>query len=973
MKKIITKLNFSNKGGKMNNTVKLTLSLLFVFVLAISNTFAFDKQGTTGKITGKVTDLKEKVPLIGAVVKIEGTNLGAITDDNGEYTILNVDVGTYKVSASYIGYDLQIISDVKVSADLTTQVSFTLKVTGSEITTEEIEIVGKRNAISPDQSGKIIGKEFIDNSGLRGIENIAATTAGVVQDERGNSINIRGGRENETAIIIDGVLTTNPLDGTSSSFVSNSVLEELSVLTGGFSAEYGNVLSGVINVTTKGGTDKYSGTIEGITDEFLSNSISQGYNVYNLSFGGPLIPTKKLSRFINFYGGIERDYSLVSNPSWISDQLGLSNNVIPNFDLKRWSGNGKLNIDLQEISKIPVQLKFGTSISNTDRRQYLQSYVLFNSARNPLIQESSNQYYGKLNHQVSSKLFYELQFNYFDAKYEQADRQFGGDFFSYGDPSKVTGLTVPGGAIGLDEYGIFAKANRVRNYYEKSNTAYWSSTLNLTTQLKNNEIKFGGEYKRHTIRYIDMRPVGLFNFKTRSEAEQLAAFNGGTGLANTYGYAPVFNQSTNTIELVESDEGVDGAKHPIIGAIYLQDKVEFKDFTLNAGIRWDYLDANSWRIKDIANVAGTNGILDAADFTDESEPTSAFSPRLGLSFPVTNNTVFHAQYGKFIQLPQLEFLYNGRKNLEYWVNSAGFSGSFGNPNLDPEKTTSYEIGIKQQVGDRLAVDLTAYYKETEDLIGIKKYPQLPNQIQVYENQDYGTIRGLDLAIDLRRMNRLAVNIALGIAFASGTGSDPNSASTAAWLGERQPKLTSPLDYDQRYTGVINADYRFGRTDVPKGFLGAVLSQLGANLLYSFNSGRPYSIKSNASDPFASTGAGASLLSTINGAYGPWNNRLDLKVDKTFSIWKLDLNAYVYIINLLDAELVNGVFDATGLPGSTGYLNSESGKATILSFNNPNGTPPTTSEEYIKRYETRSKTVVNYGPPRQYRLGLKLNF
>lgn len=949
------------------------LSLLLVLSLATGSVTAFDKQGTTGKITGKVIDAKDKAPLIGATIKIEGTNLGANSDENGDYTILNVDVGTYKVTASYIGYDPQVVSDVKVSADLTTTVNFALKVTG-EIVTEEIEIVGKRNAISPDQSGKIIGQEFIDNSGLRGIENIASTTAGVVQDERGNDINIRGGRTNETAIIIDGVLTTNPLDGSSTAFVSNSVLEEMSVLTGGFSAEYGNVLSGVINVTTKGGTDRYSGSIEGITDEILANDVSQGYNVYNLSFGGPLIPTKKLSRFMNFYGGLERDWSLVNIPSWISDQLELSNNVLPNYTLGRWSGNAKLNVDLQELNKdLPVQLKFGTSIANTDRQGWIQSYMLFNSARNPLINEKSNQYYAKVNHQVSSKMFYEVQFNYFDASYEEGDPQFGGDFFSYGDPSKVIGLTVPGGAIGFDEYNLFAKQNRVRNYYEKSNTSYWGGTLNLTSQLKNNEIKFGGEYKYHTIRYLDMRPNGMFNFKTATEAQQLAAINGGTGLANYYGYNPVFNPSLGYLEFQDVDEGTDGAKHPIIGALYIQDKVEFKDFTLNAGIRWDYLDANSWRVKDLANIAGPDGILGPEDFLDESEPTSAFSPRLGLSFPVTNNTIFHAQYGKFIQLPQLEFLYNGRENLEYWVNSAGFSGSFGNPNLDPERTTSYEIGVKQQVGDRMSVDLTAYYKETEDLIGIKKYPQLPNQIQVYENQDYGTIRGLDLAIDMRRTSRLALNIALGIAFASGTGSDPNSAATAAWLGTRQPKLTSPLDYDQRYTGVINADYRFGKTDVPKGFMGDVLSQLGVNLLYNFNSGRPYSIKSNSADPFASTGGGATLLSPINGAYGPWNNRLDLKIDKTFSFWKLDLNAYVYIINLLDNELTNEVWESSGLPGTTGYLNSENGKASILAFNNPNGSPATTSAEYVRRYNLRSMEIDNYGPPRQYRFGLRLTF
>lgn len=969
-----TKLNFSKIGGKMNKVIKLTLSLLFVLCLSNSNAFGVDKHGTTGKITGKVVDAKDKAPLIGATVKIEGTLSGATTDDNGEYTILNVDVGTYIVTASYIGYDPEKVSDVKVSADLTTNVNFSLRVAGSEITTQEIEIVGKRNAISPDQSGRIISEDFIDNTGIRGIENIAATTAGVVQDERGTAVNIRGGRVNETAVIIDGVLTTNPLDGTSTQYVSNNSLEEMAVLTGGFSAEYGNIMSGVINVTTRSGTDVFSGTLEGVTDELMANDVSQGYNIYNAALGGPLIPTKKLSRFANFFAGYENDFSRVSNPSWIQDQLQLQNNILPDYTLNRWAFNGKLNFDLQELNnKLPIQLKFGTGLANTDRRLWIQSYMMFNSERNPLVEESSNQYYGKINHQINSKFFYELQFNYFDASYTEGDPQFGDDWYSYGNPNEVSGLVTPGGSIGLDEYGVMAKYNRVRNYYEQSASSYWGLTLNSTYQLKNNEIKFGGDYNYNTIKYADLRPVGLYNSLSSSASEQLSAFNGGIGLGNYYGWIPSYNSELGHLEFVESDTGYSSAKHPIIAGMYVQDKVEFRDFTLNVGVRWDYLNSNSWRVNDLANIAGADGVLTTADFNWDNDPTSQFSPRIGLSFPVTNNTIFHAQYGKFIQMPSLEFLYNGFENLNYWVNSAGFSGSFGNPNLDPEKTIAYEIGVKQQIGDRLSVDLTAYYKETEDLIGIQKYPQLPNQIQVYENKDYGTIRGTDLQIDLRRTNRLALNIALGIAFATGTGSDPESASTAAWLGERQPKLTSPLDYDQRWTGVVNADYRFGTTDVPKGFWGDVLSQFGVNLLYNFNSGRPYSIKVNSADPFSSTGVGATLLSTINGAYAPWNNRLDLKVDKTVPVWKLDIDFYVYIINLLNTELVSEVWSGSGLPGSTGYLDSDAGRATILSYNNPNGSVPTTSEEYVRRYNLRSKAVVNYGPPRQYRFGIKLNF
>lgn len=946
----------------MFTTTKITLSLLLVLGLFIGSlTMAADKQGTTGKITGRVIDAKDKAPLIGATVKVNNTNLGAITDDNGEYTILNVDVGTYSVVASYISYDPQTVSDVKVSADLTTRVEFALKVAGSEITTDEIEIVGKRNAISPDQSGQIIDKEFIDNSGIRGIQNIASTTAGVVQDEKGTNINIRGGRTGETAIIIDGVLTNNPLNGNSSAYIGNSTLEELAVLTGGFSAEYGNVLSGVINVTTKGGTDIYSGSIEGITDAFQSKSSSQGYNVYNFSFGGPLIPSKKLSRFINFYGGAERDFFLVENPAWVSDQLGVGNNVLPGFSLKRWSGNGKMNFDFAELNKkVPVQLKLGANISNTERRRYTGSYMLYNSQNNPEIFEDNSQYYAKVNHQLSAKTFYEVQFNVFNIDYNEHNPFFGDNFYMYGSRSN-------GNNLGFDTYGQYALEGRISNNYEKSQTSYWESALNLTTQLKNNEIKFGGNYRYHTIRRYQVGPLRAINYQNIQNRDSLKNIYDNILLADYYGYN--FDNSG------EIEDGVDGAKHPIIAAVYVQDKVEFKDFTLNVGLRWDYLSANSWGVRDLANITrfGDPNKLDDADFSDEVEATSEVSPRIGFSFPVTNNTIFHAQYGRFIQLPTLENLYIGRANLMYWVNTSGFAGSFGNPNLKPEKTTSYEIGVKQQVGDRLSMDVTAYYKETEDLIGIKKYPQLPNQLQVYENQDYGTLRGVDLSIDLRRTNRLAANISYGLAYASGTGSDPDAATTAAWLGTRQPKLTAPLDYDQRHTGLVNLDYRFGRTDVPKGFMGDVLSQFGVNLLYTFNSGRPYSLKDPSTDPFASTGAGAPLRSTINGAYGPWNNRLDLKVDKTFSFAKtLDLNLYVYVINLLDSRLVSAVWESSGDPGSTGYLNTVQGQQVAASYDT-DADPTTSSAEYIRLYELRSKNVLNYGPPRQIRFGAKLNF
>jgi hypothetical protein len=222
--------------------MRLLITLALFAILMFNSSFLFaGPLGTTGKIQGTVRDDKG-LPLANATIKIEGTQMGAVADASGDYVILNIPVGIYSVKCTYLGYEPVLQTEVKVSADVTTNLNFSLKESGG-IETTEIEVISKRNTLSPDQSGKIIDKEYIENTGIRGIENIAAKTAGVVQDERGTAINIRGGRTNETAVIIDGILTTNPLDGNSTAYVSNNLLQELSVLTGGFSAEYGTYLA----------------------------------------------------------------------------------------------------------------------------------------------------------------------------------------------------------------------------------------------------------------------------------------------------------------------------------------------------------------------------------------------------------------------------------------------------------------------------------------------------------------------------------------------------------------------------------------------------------------------------------------------------------------------------------------------------------------------------------------------------------
>ena len=965
---------------KVSTTTYATaLSLIVMFFAAalFFNSSTLYAQ-STGSIGGRITDGKDNTPLAGASVKIEGTNMGAITDDNGEYTILNVQVGTYNIVVTYIGYDASKQTNVKVSVDLKTKIDFVLSSSGG-VRTDTLEIVAKRKGIDVDQSGRNIDKDQVKNSGIQGISNLVSKTAGVVQDEKGTTINIRGGRSTENLIIIDGVATTNPQSGNSSAYVPSSLLQEIAVLTGGFGAEYGNALSGVINVSTSNGSNKYSGSGEIISDIIAGDwikTVNQGYNLYNVTLGGPLIPTKSLSKVINFYGSVERQYLGVSNPSWVSDQL-YTDGILPNFDQKLWSYSGKLTFNFNEIkgSKVPVQLRLGALVSDNQAKIFRMSFLKNNNFRNPIEKTNTYSYYGRISHNISSKFFYELQANYYRSKDETSDVIFGSDLFKYGDTNYVPGLNSPAGSnhngtsLPSDQTGLFAAPYTVHNQYILNDVSYIGGKLDATWAMNtkkygDHELKFGGEYRYHTLKKESLNPVAIMSNTLDSTGTPTLDpvklwFGRDIGL-NSYGY-DIHDQFGNAI--VSGDDL--NAKHPIIAAAYLRDKVDFANFTLNAGIRMDYLDVKTDVLIDPKVVLDPNGNLLTDNLYQKSKANVLVSPRLGFSFPVTDKTIFVANYGKFVQMPPLDYLYINKSSFKQFFETS-LQNVAENSGLKPEKLTSYEVGFKQQVGDYLNLGLTAYYKETKDQIGVSRIEgsaTVPTGYVIYDNTDFSISRGLDFYLSLRRTNHFTVDIAYTLMYASGTGSDPNQKfGLANNSGAELPKFTFPLNYDQRHTGSINIDYRYGNDDVPKGTMGSILKNFGVNLLFVFNSGRPYTARALPTNGL-SGGAVAdngSALSTKNAVTSPWNLEFDLKIDKGVRIAnKVDASIYLYVLNLFNSELINTVYGSTGLPNDNGYLNTPSGSSA--------------SQEYIDNYKIRENNINNWGAPRQLRLGFRVGF
>lgn len=447
----------------------------------------------------------------------------------------------------------------------------------------------------------------------------------------------------------------------------------------------------------------------------------------------------------------------------------------------------------------------------------------------------------------------------------------------------------------------------------------------------------------------------------------------------------------------ETDSGIDGPRTPVVAGAFLQDKIEYNDLILNLGLRLDYFDTGTkqflhpdnivlnenltvaervyvqgYTTNDQGDTTGTKYTYSPTPLDSEGkkqlEPGDTYtivSPRIGFAFPVTDRTVFHAQYGNFVQHPELQRMYISYARFESNLSQGNFTTS-GNPNLEPVETTQYELGFTQQFGQVASLDLTAFYKQVTGQVQLRNVQPSDaanhSIYATYVNGDYATIKGFSSTFDLRRVNRLRAKLSYTLQWAGGTGSTANGQYRIAWQGGNYPTFTNPMDYDQRHTGSMLVDYRFGENDGPVLFGTRPMSLSGMNILASFGSGQRYTpieVQSYWG------GISDNPIAALNSGTMPWSFKVDMKLDKTFNAGPVNLNAYVWIINLLNRRNVREVFAATGLAGEDGYLATEEAKQTYLqNF---------TNEEFGQElYRARISEPNDWAAPRQVRFGIQVD-
>ncbi len=898
--------------------------------------------GVTGKIGGKVLDEQTGEPLIGANVLIKGTQMGAAAGMDGSYLIINVPPGKYTLRVTMIGYETANITDVQVFTDRTTRID--VKLRPSVVKGKEVTIVAERERIEFDRTSTAayISEDEIEKLPVASLHEIIQMQAGVVADA-GGALHFRGGRSREVAYMIDGVPVSNTFSqgGGSNVAIENNFVKEIQVITGTFNAEYGSAQSGVVNVVTKVPERSYHATIEGLTGGYYSPNSPMfiGLDRYDpltekelkFSLTGPIPFPQKLGKLGFFFNGRlldsggwlngERRYrpedgwEIVVYREWykaiydpidplvipLPDSLHTGDGKIVHMN---WNKSASLNFKMVYQPKPTFTLSYNVFGSRSHGKSYRPTWR-FCPDGIPQHRGNSLTHILTITHAVGRNVFYNLRYSHQSNHsrfytYESADDpRYQITAVNAWDPGKITGYDMGG----IDSWD--------RRWFDQSIDLV---NGDITWQMnKYIELKTGFEAKFYNFHYRNAPMREMFGYEqvqfpfTRKEIEEFDfpwEFFRDTTYAYEYGHIRL--RESNPDSLRDQQFYVDYNRSPRDGAAYAQTKLELGEVVVNAGVRLD-----AYWPRDVYAPSYDNVYPEMVGYRGYyvwAKPKWQLSPRFGLSFPISDRGAMRLSYGHFFQAPSYEKMY--QNPVLPWYNSYSIAETrIGNPNLKPERTVQYEIGLQQALTDDIAMELTVFYKDVRDLLGIELLTLSDaTTFYRYVNKEFGNSKGFTLAFNQGFAGGM-ISSSIDYTYMIAKG----SASSAEVLRDIQivagpgtgaynvaVRRINYLDWDQRHTLNASVTIRPSQTLT----LG-VIAQLGSGLPYT----------------------PATLDPSIQLPGGEWDNagrkptrwNVDFRMSKTFKVAGLDLAAIVRVFNVFNHLNENRVHPITGRAGPNAYL------------------------------------------------------
>ncbi|MDA0986413.1 MAG: TonB-dependent receptor [Bacteroidetes bacterium] len=887
--------------------------------------------GVTGKIVGKITSEKTGEALVSAIVRVEGTSLGAVTDIEGNFIILNLPPNTYALTINLIGYHQIKIINVKISADFTTIQNIKLKEESVEM--GEVVIQSQRPLIKQDQTNPVVSISAEDFEALpvNSVSEVIGLQAGIVVDD-GGGIHVRGGRSNEISFALNGVSLNNPYNNQSNIDVATNALQEVSISTGTFSAEYGNALSGVVNYVTKEGSEKYSGSFRTLNGDYVSSKKDIYPHIdkvdpfnkqrYEVTFGGPLFIdglkfyTSAVHRRENGWLYGDRIYNpkdfyvYASDLNWQEIKYDANGtplrdaggNYIYYSDPRLGNLNGPfyfdpISNDTSKLNSLPsgdnslVPLNWFTSLnwqanisynlSSTSKLKYeiitdqgesqdafYYSYR-FNPNGRPTNYSKSIIQSLDFTQTLTNEIFYTLKASYIDASDKTYFRK------DIDHPDYLPGFyqtSLPSTSF------LTGGTYNGRTFVNSSTLGF---KFDLVAQTGINEIKTGIEFRKHKLKLESY----TLQFIDKSNPEKIIT-----------NFHDIYNDSIKYIARIPDVASgyTSYTREPIQISAYLQDKIElWQSLILNGGVRVEYEDPAAKHNPNLSDALSNRDTLFLIKDLTDTKPKINISPRLSIAYPITDQGVIRFSYGHFYQFGNLSSVYT---NPNFRAPD-GVRPIFGNANVKPQRSVQYEIGLQQGLTPDLRLEVVGFQKDVRDYIFRQIVITSKGDIsyEVLTNLDYANTRGLTISLYQRRVAGSNFNSTVDYTFsvAEGNRTEPREDFFySEKSGKSAETFLVPLSFDRSH--ILNTTFSFTEPN-----------DYSASVIFRLQSGSPYT---------PSIPASLSLQQTTfvqNSALKPFQYSTDLKIEKTLKFTGNTLKISAQIDNLFDIQNELDVYSNSG--------------------------------------------------------------
>jgi outer membrane receptor protein involved in Fe transport len=919
----------------MHSRKRLQLIVLFLLIFH-GGSELWAQNG--GRIVGRITDSTGET-LPGVQIVLEGTTRGTITEIDGYYSIINVRAQTYTLVFRYIGFSTIRIENVEIITGRTTTIDVIMQ--EEAVVGEEIVITAERPIVQKDRTTTtaFVSREQIQALPVQNIQDVINLQAGVVEGH------FRGGRVNEVMYVVNGVPINNPLNNSPGFTVESNMVSDLEVITGVFNAEYGQATSGVVNIATRSAPSDWSfellSHVSAIASnrklDFLTRNAGSGSGLLaedfsterisyleaagfpnrseiNLTAGGPIFGNtlgtnvtlryiKDNGRFLgrrifmpDDYSGNEQVFSssIINNPgnrdAWEIESTG-DNEFVSMSEVERLSMN--MSLLFNPIKNLRIEYNNFTQLQKDRGFDHFLKYA----------PDGRNWNYPENHTHIFSSRYTFSPTTFANLSYSNQLDKFETRLFSnpVADSLFDNRIVAPEYSNQAGPYTFSMGGNNI--YYGRNRTQIHHIIGSVTSQINRfHQVKAGFKFSFQHVKNLQL----------------------GIDVNSQNNYIPVKTQ--------QSWRNVNLDIQPREYSAYIQDKIELQYLIINAGLRLDYFDPAyeipvSWAQASELTIPDPDNPSQDISNRIKAKTKYQLSPRLGVAFPLSDVSVIRFSYGMFFQVPDYALLYS---NPQYISNPLSSTSRYGNPNVEPQSTSTFEVGYQQGLTDELGLELTLFIRDVRNLIAdqIERDVNTTNFAVRYVNREFGTVRGITLSLFQRSSGPLSWTLDYTLQFADGSYAITGDLFERVQSGLDETLTLARLDWDRRH--VLNNTITFRPNN-----------WISATFINTFTSGRPYTTSRNNIQSFIRN----------NEDRPPGFNTNVRTYIRPFSS-KYDISLFLQVDNLLDIKTANVVYADTGLPDNTFELQA----ARRLNINGLN-----TVEDFFDRQDFyNAPRIINIG-------------